>query len=185
MYVRISNLPKLKENIMKLTKTYIIAASLFVTTLFALLSGKSALADQEQIINEQFPIDYGVVVPCTDDVVVRINGTLHVTLRAAPDASGGYHIISHSNWQNVTGVNEQTGEVYRFIAGGNNVSNSTGELPFTSNMVSTGVLVSPGSGVILTAQNVYHVTMNAQGELSALFSHFHYSCGNQTELTEE
>jgi hypothetical protein len=159
--------------------------SLIVISVFALLFDLSAQAGGSQIISQQSPIDYRVVVPCTKDAeVVRLSGTLHVTFRAMPDANGGYHVTSHANWQRVTGVNEATGEIYHFIGGGNGSSNSNGELSFTSNMITTGAAVSSGDGIIFYVHNIYHVTMNAQGELSAQFMHQTADCKNETEVTQ-
>lgn len=164
---------------MKLRRTYILPMLLFVMSSFAILLSITARASGPQIINYQYPLDYRVNVLCRDNVTVRLSGTVHVTYKAMPDANEGYHVTSHSNWQGVTGINEETGEIYHFIGGGNNSFNSHGEMAFTSNMVSNGAAVSAGEGIIFFVHNIYHVTMTPEGVLSAQFMNQTADCRNE------
>ena len=172
---------------MKLIRANLAAVSLCVFSFFALLLCLSERAEaQSRTYSDYSPIDYRVVVPCSDEeIVVLLSGTLHTTFGARQDANGGYHITSHSNWQGVTGVNEETGEVYHLLTGGSGTSNSSDGTPFTSNMVTNGAVVSAGNGIILYLHNIYHVTMNAQGEISAQFLYQTADCKNEIEPTQE
>lgn len=170
---------------MKLCRISLLSVCLVVISAFALLFSLPAQAGGPQIISQQYPIDYRVAVLCTDNVVVQLNGTLHVTFKSMQDASGGYHVTSHTNWQGVTGVNEETGEIYRFIGGGNGSSNSNSDLAFSSNTVTTGAAVSAGKGIIFYVHNIYHITVNGQGELPAQFMHQTADCKNEVEASEQ
>jgi hypothetical protein len=168
---------------MKLTGTNTTTVSLFAFSFFVFLLciPVSAGGTQSRTYSDDSPIDYRVVVPCSNDAIVRLSGTLHTTFGSHQDANDGYHVTSHSNWQGVTAINEETGEVYRFISNGNTSFTSSASLPFTSNTVSHGAVVSAGNGIIFYLHNIYHVTMNAQGEISAQFLYQTVDCKNEVE----
>ena len=160
---------------MKLTSKYLFAA-LLAAVFFAWSPSMPVRADSPLEVSQQFPIDYRVGMPCREGVSVLMSGTLHVTIKFFQDANGGYHTISHGNWQGVSGVNEQTGETYHFVTTGHAVANSSTPLSQTSNFVTTGRTVVQGEGVVLYVHNIYHLTITPEGEIAAQFSHQSADC---------
>ena len=172
---------------MKLNKSNVAAMSLSVFGFLALLFCLPARADaQMQVYNDFSPVDYRVIVPCSDEeVIVLLSGTLHTTYGFRHDAGGGYHLISHANWQGVSGVNEQTGEVYNFVTVGTSSFNSSEFLPFTSTTVNRSAAIGTGGGIVFYIRSLYHVTIDEQGEISTQFLHETAECKNEIEPVQE
>jgi hypothetical protein len=76
------------------------------------------------------------------------------------------HIATHFNDAGVSGIGLTTGNKYQASGGNHFVSNSGGtrnEFTFVNNFL----LVAPGAGNNLRVHELVHVTVNANGEITA------------------
>jgi hypothetical protein len=111
-----------------------------------------------------------VFVPCAlggAGESVRFDGYLHSQFQSHEDGSGGFHVVYHVNPQGVSGVGLTSGETYR----GTGVTQTTfhaGAGASTYTLVIDIHYIGQGRAANLTVHQVFHVTANANGELTAL-----------------
>lgn len=96
---------------------------------------------------------------CTGEDV-EISGTIHMVNETQSDGS----LIGHFNYQNVTGVGLTSGNTYRVSA----VDQIRLAAPFPSDITSVNSfrLISQGSSSNLLVNVLYHITVNANGEVT-------------------
>jgi hypothetical protein len=118
-----------------------------------------------------------VFVPCAAGgagELVDLSGTLHVLLHTTLDGSGGFHAKTHFQPQGVVGVGLTTGDIYQGTgATQNHLNGSVGE---ESTFVDNFRLIGPGPGNNLLLHETVHVTVNANGVVTALVSNFSVEC---------
>ena len=97
---------------------------------------------------------------CTGETVELV-GNLHLVSQVQPDGS----IVGHFNYQGVTATGETSGIVYRATS----VDNIVLRAPVPSDVTSVGNLhlLGPGPDNNLLVRTLYHLTINANGELTA------------------
>jgi hypothetical protein len=92
---------------------------------------------------------------------VELSGVIHLVSHSLPDGS----VLGHFNYQNVTGIGLSTGIQYRVSA----VDQVRLEAPFPSSIQSVRHLrllaQGPGDDVLVDA--IFHITVNANGEVTA------------------
>ncbi len=103
--------------------------------------------------------------PCTGEVVF-ITGTVLLVIHETENAGGGTRRIVHANFQGVQGVSE-TGTRYVQAVASNEIEggNDQGQSNFT--FVDRTRLVSQTSTDNFLASLTFHVTTNANGEVTA------------------
>jgi hypothetical protein len=97
-----------------------------------------------------------------------LSGTLHTVSRTTIDANGGFHGTIHFNPQGVKGVGQSSGDTYQ----GNGVTKTTTNiagagLPFTDTFVNNFRIIGPGPDNNLLVHQTIHVTINANGVMTA------------------
>jgi len=139
---------------------------------------KPAQAQPQQRVNEVVPIDSAVVNPCTDpEEVVSIEGTQHLIFFTNVDANGG----SHSKGQIILqakGVSD-SGAEYVIHSSMISQDNSEPGQGFTFIFTGTTTFVRQGSDTPpdnLLVKETNHVTVNANGELTSVFTEFEAVC---------
>jgi hypothetical protein len=128
----------------------------------------------------RFPISVVVYVPCANGgagEAVFLNGTLHDLFHIGSSGSGGFEVTAHDNPQGVGGVGAVTGTRYRgtgvtqshFHVGGSS-------LPVTSTYVNNFSIVGQGPGNNFRVHETFHITINANGTITATVSNFRVTC---------
>ena len=115
------------------------------------------------------PLHFLRSADCNDEIV-EITGTIHLVNQTQPDGS----VISHFNYQNVTGLGLTSGTRYQVTS----VDHVRLAAPFPSSIqsVQSFQLISQGSGDDLQVQVLYHVTVSATGEVTASIDEFNVLC---------
>jgi hypothetical protein len=147
-----------------------LAAGLLTLTLLAKPAQAQAqtFTDTDQSPFSQF------VIGCTEEVFVE--GTLNTVTHTTTDANGGSHVAGQFNFQG-QGEGVSSGDNYVFHSQFNVSENFTDAL--TTTFTRTFQIKRQGSatpGDDATFKSVFHVTVNAQGEVTAEVASFEEVC---------
>lgn len=124
-------------------------------------------------------VDLMEFVPCAAGGAgegVKLSGDLHIFFHTTADSSGGVHSSYQFNPQGVIGVGKITGDIYRatglsrgslFVKNGE-VRNETENESF--------MLVGPGTGNNFLVHGILHITLNANGDVSAFVDNLTIEC---------
>jgi hypothetical protein len=106
------------------------------------------------------------VNPCTGEIVTLAGGVFQIVFHETIEGSDGFHAILEGNAQGVTGVSD-TGTLYRAV-GGFWAEFSTGPgRAETFTITDVFMLVSRGDGDNFAFIAAFHVTVDANGALTA------------------
>jgi len=137
--------------------------------LFALLFAAFAGAGHEAFgqattttTSETIPFTGSYFNPCTGEQVT-FAGTLNVTNTMTTDASGGTHLRTHTNYQNVTGTGATSGITYRVGTVSNEVINDADGPQLNAAVISMVKLIEPGPTLDYFLRIVTRITINANG----------------------
>lgn len=149
-------------------------------TLFALLftafAGTTALGQATTTTtNENIPFTGSYFNQCNGDTVT-FSGTMHVVNTMTTDASGGTHLKTHSNYQDVTGTGVPSGIEYRVRTVSNEVVNDDDGPQSNATVISTVKLISPGPAINYFLRIVMHITVNANGETTSTVQEAGFEC---------
>ncbi len=125
--------------------------------------------------NEEVPLSTTEPNPCNGDVVA-IQGTMHVTNTLTLDASGGYHLKSHVNYQDVSGTVALNGRTYRVSTTANETVNDSDSAQFETTVIQTIKLISQGPVPNFFVQVVFHITVNANGQTTSTVTDVRSEC---------
>lgn len=123
------------------------------------------------LVNTALPFEQVVSVPCAVDgsgELVQLTGFLHVLVTATFDAKGILHATTHFQPMGVAGTGLTTGDVYRATGITRDEVNGL-NIPFETTFVNNFRIVGPGKGNNLAIHEVFHITVNALGEVTANF----------------
>ena len=155
-----------------------VCAALFAL-LFAAAAGTPAFGQATTTTtNETIPFTGNIINPCNGDTVT-FSGTLHVVNTMTTNASGGTHLKTHINYQNVTGTGSPSGINYRVGTVSNDVVNDNDGPQNTATVISTVKLIAPGSALNYFMRTVLHVTVNANGETTSTVEEVSAECRGQ------
>jgi hypothetical protein len=163
----------------KTTKIMIAAASILVATLVlsvlpaaslgnAYATASSTTTTTKIPIHRTFtPIGPG----CEDAERIALSGTINFVDEMTTNSNGETTHTIHFNPQGVTGVGEETGTTYR------GTGSTTTTVTFDENheirtrtfVNNFNIIATEPSGISSIEHNVVHVTVNAQGEITAKF----------------
>jgi hypothetical protein len=115
------------------------------------------------------PLHFLRSADCTGEVV-EINGTIHMLNQTQADGS----VVGHFNYLNVTGLGLTSGTMFQTAA----VDNIRLSAPFPSSVTSVQsfLLVSRGASSNLLVHVTYHITINADGQITADVEDLHMQC---------
>jgi hypothetical protein len=114
---------------------------------------------------------------CTGENVTITSGTLHIVTQVTNDANGGYHIDVRGNAQNVVAIGDSTGTIYH-LAGdfwGEQNGRSDGS-PQVDQLVTLHNVVSKGPSPNLTIHILIHMTIDANGAVTADITSVNVDC---------
>ncbi|MFL6254452.1 MAG: hypothetical protein ACJ74T_05495, partial [Pyrinomonadaceae bacterium] len=116
--------------------------------------------------NENIPFTSTITNPCNADQVT-FSGTMHVTNTVTNDASGGFHLKSHVNYQDVSGTGTPSGNSYRVGTVSNETLNDPDGEQSEMTVIQTVKLITQGPALNYFMRLVFHVTVNANGETTS------------------
>jgi hypothetical protein len=130
------------------------------------------------VVNEQkLPFAFPVINPCNGEVV-PLAGEFHVVVRETQDASGGIHfgfrLSAHGE-----GVGTITGVTYVWndVFGDHvNISESFPDGSANTTFTSSTLLIAKGRVPNFQLKALFHITFNANGEVTSLKSEFSPEC---------
>jgi hypothetical protein len=108
--------------------------------------------------------------PCTGENIIITSGTLQLLVTTS-DTTGGLHLVVHGNAQGVTATGESTGDMYR-LAGDFWIEENVAAngFPLVVQVVETHNVISAGSAPNFLVHLVSHLTINANGTVTAAMS---------------
>lgn len=147
-----------------------------VTLMMALVSPALAAADSFTV-SQSFPLDLLVYVPCADGGAgeeVYLTGYLHDLFHVTFTPSGGFVISGLDNPQGISGTGLTTGDSYQ----GTGVTRfvTSGRLGFTDTFVNNFRIIGEGTGNNYLVHENVHITVNANGTLTAYVDNFSVEC---------
>jgi hypothetical protein len=111
-----------------------------------------------------------VSVPCLDETL-RVTRVDHLITHTTVDATGGYHFTFEWNYQQGRAVGLESGRT--FVAPGQPFHETDyiapGEAPVTITIVNHIIFIGQGGAPDVVAKELFHVTVDANGNLSVLF----------------
>ena len=150
-----------------------------VVLAIVLLGAVSTISAQAAIVtNESYSVDGDTVYnPCTDSSIV-MTGNIHELYAITFDESGGVHLKIHIQTQDVSGIDSETGDLYKVITVINLHENNIGEneLPFTATIIGNLHYIGRGSAPNFNGQLRGHITVNANGEITSEFHFENETC---------
>lgn len=127
--------------------------------------------------NVQIPYQVSVFVPCAVDgagEIVDLSGTLHVVFDTTLNNSGGFHTKAHFQPQGVTGIGRTSGDKYQ--ATGVTQQNFNGNVGTQFTFVNNFRIIGQGPGNNFLVHQLVHITVNANGEVTAFVDNSSIEC---------
>lgn len=144
--------------------------------LFTAFAGTNAFGQASTTTtNETVPFTSSLFNPCNGDTVT-FSGDMHVTNSLTVDSSGGTHLKTHINYQNVTGTGNPSGITYNVRTVTNEVTNDNDGPQSTATVISTVKLIAHGPSLDFYLRFVMHVTVNANGETTSMVQEANFEC---------
>ena len=112
---------------------------------------------------------------CGNETVV-VSGRVHVVMHGTISSSANVHAVLHVNPQNIRGFGLTTGTEYLAPGMLHTVTNMNGPAPVTETFVNNFELIGQGAAPDFMLHQNIHLTMNANGEITAAFDHFTSEC---------
>ena len=125
--------------------------------------------------NVTVPLNQTVFNPCNGDTFVA-SGNVHVVVGMTADGSGGFHLHVDVNVSGVTGTGSPSGITYHGVGGDWFATNV--HPPFPAEFTATDVfgLISDGPSPNFVAHDTIHMTINANGSLTAQVTRISITC---------
>ena len=139
------------------------------------LAAVPAASSAAVVQNVRVPLAATFFDPCTGDVIT-FSGTIHLLVGVTPDGSGGFHLHVADNVSDVTGVGIPSGTVYHGVGGDWFELNARPPFPFETTQTDVFGLISTGSTPNLVANDTLHITVNADGTVTAQVIRVSFSC---------
>ena len=124
------------------------------------------------------PISIGVFVPCANGGAgefVLLSGNLHSLFHFTDDGAGGFHAMNENNPQGISGTGTITGDKYQGTGVTLSHFNTSG-LPFNQTFVNNFRIIGQGTDNNYLVHQTFHITVNANGQLTALVDNFSVEC---------
>jgi hypothetical protein len=152
----------------------LLAVSTAASCVFATTVGASATTTT---VNTTFPIDLIVFVPCANGgagELIEVTGPLHDLFHMTTDNTGGIHVKVHDQPQGVSGVGLTTGDKYQ--ATGVTQDEFTAVAGQEETFVNNFRMIGQGPGNNFLVHDNFHVTVNANGDVTASHDNFSIDC---------
>lgn len=132
-------------------------------------------------VEEKVPIGFLAFVPCANggvgELVAVTDAQLHVIMRLVRDDRDGVHFSSHfqpiRNWD---GIGQVTGDVYQATGMTGDNFNGVFGFPVVTSYVNNFRWIGPGPHNNLLVHQTMHVTINANGTVTADVDNTNIEC---------
>jgi hypothetical protein len=145
-------------------------------TIALLMSMPGSAAVVEDV---RFPINLDIFIPCAAEgsgEIVNLTGDLHTVLSATVNGNN-VHFNSSVNPQGVSGVGVTTGEKYQGTGvTRSDVNANVQGFPFSIILVDNFRIIGQGPDNNLLVHENFHITVNANGKMTAFFDNFSAEC---------
>src|SRR5437899_9288415 len=146
-------------------------------TLFVALLVSLQISHAEVITNVSVPVNVPVFIACAAGgagELVVLSGDLHVLLRFAVDQKGGIHAASHFQPQGISGLGQTTGDKYQGTGVTQDEFNAKVRVEET--FINNLRIIGQAHGNNCQLHEHFHVTINANGSVTAFFDNFSIDC---------
>jgi len=129
--------------------------------------------------NDKVPTDRWEWVECANNgngELVHLTGDLHVLSAVTDDGAGGFHVKWHFQPQGISGVGEITGDKYQGTGVTQWQLNAKPPFPYEETYVNNFRIIGPGKGNNLLVHQNLHITVNANGEVTAEVDNVKIEC---------
>jgi len=126
--------------------------------------GGAQVTMQQQLIEENYVLDRPGVLACSGEPI-SITARTRIVLQQVIIPGERFHGTFHMTEQGSSGVGMDTGLPYRFVQSQSESVRIEGELPYTGNAIFDRRVISQGSAPNFQLHNVFHFTINGNGEL--------------------
>jgi len=120
-----------------------------------------------------FPVTLGTCVNSGNGELLLLTGTVHNASSLRTDAQGGFHATLHTNLVNMSGVGTSSGDSYRVADTAGQFGSRTDAYfppgsasPRTVTQSFDVRFISTGSGDNLLIRDTFHLTINANGDVT-------------------
>ncbi len=149
---------------------------LLVLATISFVGMPSALAQASTVTtNTKVPVTIFVFIPCANELIV-VSGNLHILSHVTIDSNGGGHIQSHFQPQGVSGTGLTSGDKYQGVGVTRQSANFRGPAPVEFTFVNRFQMIGQGPGNNLLVHQTIHMTVNANGVITANVSNFSVVC---------
>ena len=143
-------------------------------TIFTIpLQQQAYAAAQTSTTVVKIPVDFNLFIPCAGEEV-RLTGKLHLLIHVTLDNAGGFHSNLRANPQGITGTGLTTGDKYQSTGASNTQFNT--KVGNEETFVFIFNFIGQGNGNKLMVHVTHHVTVNANGIVTAIVDNFRVEC---------
>ena len=157
--------------------TILMLGIMLLAATFSMATVQPAAAEMLQ--NDKSDITWTLWVPCANGgagEMVVLEGVMHTKFSVTNDGNGGFHVRTSSQPQKLQGVGQITGDKYN----GNGITqtndNVRGPFPSTYTYVNNYNFIGQGKGNNFQVHETVHVTINANGEITADTNNYRSTC---------
>ncbi|MGQ0650395.1 MAG: hypothetical protein ACT4P7_22875 [Gemmatimonadaceae bacterium] len=137
------------------------------------------LAATSTTSNAKVPVAVLTFVPCaiggTGEFVLAI-GTLHILTHVTVSNAGNTHIKVHFQPQGLSGTGLTSGDTYRATGVTQQITNFNGNPPANFTFINNFRFIGPGPDNNLAVHQTIHVTVNANGDITATVNNTSITC---------
>jgi hypothetical protein len=160
-----------EETMKKLPKLVVLSAVLALSV--------AAVAQAEVVQNVQVPVVGSVLVPCANGgagEMVDFSGVIHIVVSVTINGNN-VSGKTHFQPQGLKGVGQITGDSYNAVGvTQESIKGSLQNGQFTGTFVNNFRLIGPGPGNNLQIHENAHITINANGDVTAFIDNFGTDC---------
>lgn len=152
--------------------------ALLCASLFIAIAGSGPYAYGQATTtttSQTIPFTSTLANPCNGDLVT-FQGNMHSTNHVTFDASGGYHLKTHVNYQNVTGTGIPSGNNYNVRTTTNETVNDNDGPQYETTVIQNIKLITQGPALNYFLQVVFHITINANGQTTSTVDEAKIQC---------
>jgi hypothetical protein len=152
-------------------------SAIAILAILCLVGVFSTSAFAEVITNDKVPFTATVFVPCANGGTgenVDISGTLHVLCGVTLDGKDGFHAHAHFQLQDASGTGQITGDKYQ--ASGVLECQINGKVGVEFTKIFNAHIIGQGPGNNATIHLNCHLTVNANGDVTAMVDNFNADC---------
>lgn len=159
------------RRVFAMSATATVATSAVNSGLIMKLVGKTAATTTTT--NQIIPFDQ-VLSGCTEPIA--FTGSLHLVTTETRSASGNLHVMTHAQPQGVSGTGLITGATYQGTGVTQQSLSINAPLPYTESFINNFRLIGQGPDNNRLVHENFHVTVNANGEVTTVHDNFMVDC---------